>query len=169
MLRRRLVFWATCGVGPRSRRSTRNSRTSHGLSAATVLGEAPVGGLVEHLQHRVTLGVAAGFRRLEVGQQALRFSIRAWATKAGSASLPLPLRMSRASGSVVLARAVFDRIWPRKSTGGLPPAPAGGSDGRSSSRKRKLLRLAVSAGVRVDRLRHSRARPARRVAWVIVW
>ena len=49
--------------------------------------------------------------------------------KTNLASFPLPLRIRRASGSVVLRWVVFDRFSPRKSTDGLPGSPSvfGGS------------------------------------------
>src|SRR3712207_3310700 len=63
---------------------------------------------------------------------------------ASLASLPLPLRSRRASGSVVLAWVAFERRSPRKSTVGLPGSSTG-SEGAASSLGRKLLRLAAAS------------------------
>src|SRR5215472_7222524 len=72
----------------------------------------------------------------------LRFSISAWPMKHKRASLPGPLRKSRASGSVVEACVVFRRRSPWKSCAPLRPGPGGSPE---PSFGRKLFGLAQAS------------------------
>src|SRR5207302_7724982 len=70
--------------------------------------------------------------------------------KQSLASIPGPLRYSRASGSVVLWCVSLERFLPRKSTGALPPAAHRPAIGHAAAIRRFLRLEALHRSPRLD-------------------
>ncbi len=120
--RRPLSFRATCGVTLLSRSSATKSSVSKALSVPTVTRWArPAWGSIRCRAAKPpgtsSRGSAWPEARVATAPtiRPWRFSISAWPMKQSLASLPRPLRYSRASGSVVEAWVSLRRFWPRKS------------------------------------------------------
>src|SRR5882757_705366 len=82
---------------------------------------------------------SASVRQASTSRQ-WRFSISPCPMKHSFVSLPLPLRYSRASGSVVEAWVSFERFWPWKSASALRPPPCAGGSPEPSFRLDALHR-----------------------------